>query len=48
MSHSCSGFSGVMWMGKWFMALLMVIAVRQTDGDVASVAKGLIGRAPGE
>ncbi len=39
---------GATWMGRWFIALLMVIAVRHSEGEVASRAKGDIGIAPGE
>lgn len=47
-SQSWSGLMGATWIGRWFIALDIVIAVRQRDGDVASVAKGDIGMAAGE
>lgn len=39
---------GATWMGRWFIALDMVMAVRQREGDVARVAKGDIGMEPAE
>lgn len=47
-SQSWSGLMGATWIGRWFIALDIVIAVRQNDGEVASVAKGDIGIAAGE
>jgi hypothetical protein len=44
-NQSWSGLIGATWMGRWFIALDMVMAVRHSEGEVARVAKGDIGMA---